>query len=178
VEFVGDLNGDGFDELAVGAYGAGKAFVLFGQGVDSRRISSCRGSTARRGFQVFDGGAQLGPIPSRRATWTADGAVSDLVIGAPECGTADAGAAYVIFGRVLRSGSAFDLSTLDGANGFKLTGVEPRTGRFSPVGHRGHQQRRHRTTYLIIVAAERQPTTDNQAGATLRSCSARPSGFA
>ena len=56
--------------------------------------------------------------------------IEDLIIGAPRAdpnGQAQAGSAYVVFGRELGSGAPFgaslELSSLDGTNGFRIDGV-------------------------------------------------------
>jgi hypothetical protein len=49
----------------------------------------------------------------------------DLIIGAPQVNANghDSGASYVVFGKASGFGANLNLSTLDGSNGFKLSGV-------------------------------------------------------
>ena len=49
----------------------------------------------------------------------------DLIIGAPgaDPGGDFSGSSYVVFGKAAGFASTFDLSSLDGANGFRLDGV-------------------------------------------------------
>lgn len=126
---AGDVNGDGFDDVVIGApesslnesY-AGAAFVVFGsdQGLPSPLdISSLDGSN---GFAI------LGVVPNSSAGTSVAGAgdingdgIDDLIIGVPF--TAN-GAAYVIFGSNQEWGATLDLSTVDAPNGFRIDGVE------------------------------------------------------
>ena len=92
----------------------------------SRRQRTASSSTARRlrdfsGFSVSDAGDVNG-----------DG-FGDLIIGAP-CADPNgsySGASYVVFGKAGGFAANLNLSTLDGSNGFKLSGVaaDDRSGR-------------------------------------------------
>jgi len=106
VSSAGDVNGDGYDDLVVGAplgddggSNAGEAYVIFGKaaGVNIDLSNLASGDTLfikgdapddRAGFSV-SGGADI----------NGDGA-HDIIVGAPysDIGGADAGAAYVIYG--------------------------------------------------------------------------------
>ena len=87
---------------------------------DTAPIQGFIGSTYDRSPTI----ATLGDI-------NADG-FDDIIIGnnAAEPGTTGAGAAYVLFGRAEGWGGTFDLTALDGSNGFRLTGASAfaRTG--------------------------------------------------
>ena len=145
VSSAGDVNGDGLADLIVGAPGAdvngdrsGASYVVFGAASGFGGAFSVSAIDGVNGFII--GGEQLfDQLYSNNAVSTAgdfngDG-LDDLIIGAtgaersPQEFGFDAGAAYVVFGRTGGS-SAVSLSALDGANGFKLVGVDPtdRTG--------------------------------------------------
>lgn len=139
VSLRGDVNGDGFDDLIVGAPGQnkyrasaeydGEAYVVFGRSSFSStptvQASTLNGSNgfvatglvgqqARTGFSVSSGGDVNG-----------DG-IDDFVIGAPGdgygYGSAN-GRAYVVFGKTnLASGGTIALESLSGSNGFVLNG--------------------------------------------------------
>ncbi len=133
VSSAGDLNGDGFGDLIVGAHGAdlggtnsGAAYVLFGASggfASTIELSTLDGTN---GFRL-DGAAAFdfaGVSVSSARDVNGDG-FDDLIIGAlrPDPGGTDSGAAYVLFGASGGFASTIDLSTLDGTNGFRLDGA-------------------------------------------------------
>ena len=133
VSNAGDINGDGFDDVIVGAVGAthngdrsGSSYVVFGKasGFDATlNLSSLDGNN---GFRL-DGVAYdfSGISVSDAGDVNGDG-FDDLIVGAPganiESGTTNYGATYVIFGKPAGFDATLDLSNLDGNNGFRLDG--------------------------------------------------------
>ncbi|MFC1688454.1 beta strand repeat-containing protein [Pseudomonadota bacterium] len=128
VSGAGDINGDGFDDLIIGApyTGNGSVYVVFGSDQAwnaTLAVSSLDGSN---GFQI-DGINQadsLGTSVSAAGDINGDG-TDDLIVGATLAGSegAYAGAAYVIFGNNQPWPVSFDLTTLDGNNGFAIVGL-------------------------------------------------------
>ena len=128
VSGAGDVNGDGVDDLIIGApyvnSTAGASYVVFGKpGIGnsgSIALSSLNGSN---GF-VLPGVAssESGCSISGAGDVNGDG-VADLIVGAPYANS-HAGASYVVFGKpgIGNSGS-IALSSLNGNNGFVLPGV-------------------------------------------------------
>jgi hypothetical protein len=114
VASAGDINGDGFDDLIVGAGGA-DGCVVFGQAsgfAANIQVSSLNGSD---GFKLGGAGwsvASAGDV-------NGDG-FADLIVGN---GSFSGGASYVVFGRASSFAATFSLSSLDGGNGFKLSGA-------------------------------------------------------
>ncbi|TQV79645.1 integrin alpha [Denitrobaculum tricleocarpae] len=132
VSAAGDVNGDGFDDLIVGAYsgddgglGAGEAYVVFGKasGFGSVDLSSL---VPADGFiiQGDAAGDSAGQSVSGAGDVNGDG-YDDLIVGAAygDDGDYNAGEAYVIFGKASGFGT-IDLTNLAPADGFSIQGDE------------------------------------------------------
>jgi hypothetical protein len=134
VSSAGDINGDGFADLIIGApssdslfpYVPGTSYVVFG-GTDvgtggSFDLSSLDGSN---GFVInsIAPGNQLGYSVSRAGDINSDG-IADLIIGAPGTSFLEGGnSTYVLFGNPnVGTGGSIDLLSLDSSNGFAIRG--------------------------------------------------------
>lgn len=136
VSSAGDLNGDGFDDLIIGAGSAsptetqnfaGESYVVFGKANGfsaSLNLASLNGNNGFviNGINQFDAS---GRSVSGAGDVNGDG-IDDLIIGARNAspnGRNYAGQSYVVFGRRSGFDAALNLSSLDGSNGFVLNGV-------------------------------------------------------
>lgn len=132
---IGDVNGDGFDDLAFGAgqfsevaFDAGAAYVIFGRGVRSF-VSPFDLDTldGTNGFRL-EGVAEddnAGVSVARAGDVNGDG-TDDFMIGAygTDFNGERSGSTYVVFGR---AGGGFpavvSLGAIDGSNGFRIDGA-------------------------------------------------------
>ncbi|MFN6538962.1 MAG: VCBS domain-containing protein [Nostoc sp. EkiNYC01] len=133
VSSAGDINGDGFDDLLIGAKRAdpngsdsGQSYVVFGKSTGfstALNLSTLNGSN---GFKIngIAAGDQLGVSVSSAGDVNGDG-FDDLIIGASfaDPNGLSSGQSYVVFGKSTGFSSTLDLSTLNGSNGFKINGI-------------------------------------------------------
>ena len=140
---AGDVNGDGFDDLFIGAdsadgqgnakIDAGETYVVFGKSnwSDSRTVN-LRELDGTNGFTLYgvDPGDRSGSSVSGAGDVNGDG-YDDLLIGAPRAAAIDnfrleAGESYLVFGKPNWTNTAsltLNLATLDGVQGITLLGV-------------------------------------------------------
>ena len=137
VSSAGDVNGDGFDDMIIGAplanqsdgyysYAGGASYVVFGKASGfgaSMDLSSLDGNN---GFRLDDevGNLFSGDLVSSAGDVNGDG-FDDLIIGSPnaDLNGLRSGFSYVVFGRASGFSAAINLSTLDGNDGLRLVGV-------------------------------------------------------
>ena len=133
---AGDINGDGIADVIIGTSSTdtdddediGASYVIFGsdQGfAESLDLDDLDGSN---GFVIsgIDAEDYAGISVSGAGDINGDG-FDDLIVGASGADPNDnenAGESYVVFGSDQGFDASFDLTTLDGSNGFVLNGVD------------------------------------------------------
>jgi hypothetical protein len=124
VAIAGDINGDGFADMIVGANDAGylgEAYVIFGRSSDFQADFSPSMLDGQNGFKLAaeEGLDETGISVSGAGDINGDG-FDDLIVGA--FGGVANGAAYVVFGKASGFAAELSLATLNGTNGFKMVG--------------------------------------------------------
>jgi Ca2+-binding RTX toxin-like protein len=136
VSTAGDVNGDGYDDILVGTWGAdgtgdsysGEAYVVFGSASEFPSSLDLETLDGTIGFRLDgeDAADYFGSSVSTAGDVNGDG-YDDILIGAygadPDSSAA-AGEAYVVFGSASEFPSSLDLETLDGTIGFRLDGED------------------------------------------------------
>jgi Ca2+-binding RTX toxin-like protein len=133
VSAAGDVNGDGIDDLIIGAFGAdpngnanaGTSYVVFGSPEAFPASFKPSGLDGTNGFAI-NGIAEddfSGIRVSSAGDFNGDG-IDDLIISTPFAETS-AGQSYLVFGSKEGFSASINLSSLDGINGFVLNGVNP-----------------------------------------------------
>lgn len=134
VSGAGDVNGDGFDDVIVGAsggdgtnnlkLGVGETYVIFGKSSGFAAAFDLRTLNGTNGFRIdgvdpFDGS---GFSVSSAGDINGDGC-DDVILANDSTFSSGAGKSYVVFGKPSGFAAALDLSTLNGTNGFRLDGL-------------------------------------------------------
>ncbi|MEL6796180.1 MAG: integrin alpha [Planctomycetota bacterium] len=184
VSSAGDVNADGVVDLLIGAAFAdiggqelvGRTYVVFG-----RDASATGGFPAAVELSSLDGtngyvinGISGGSFDGDRSGFSVSSAgdvnndgTADLLIGAVAAspnGEFEAGESYVIFGGALVGASGvLELSSLDGENGFVLSGIDAGDNSGFSVSSAGDVNA-DGVTDLLIGAREADPNGDSDAG--------------
>jgi hypothetical protein len=136
VASAGDIDGDGFADIIIGAphadpddvYNVGESYIVFGQAAGFSSSIDLASLDGMNGFRLE--GISLGGISGNSVASAGDvngDGFADFMIGAPFATPGDrydTGESYVVFGGAAGFGATFELATLDGANGFRIPGIE------------------------------------------------------
>ncbi len=143
VSSAGDINGDGLDDVVIGAAlaspnatFAGQSFVLFGRGdgfpdvIELASLSTASQDTPGLVINGFEAGGISGRSVSSAGDINGDG-IDDLVIGGnlADAGGTDSGQTHVLFGRSDGFPNVIELSSLGTATpdspGLVINGLDP-----------------------------------------------------
>lgn len=126
---TGDINGDGFDDMLIGAhnYGGtiGTVYVVYGKDSGwSNPMDLSALSAASTGFRLSDTSYSGTGLYMDIGDVNGDG-YDDMVIGSPYAtvsSTTQAGQVFVVFGKASGWSDTFDLNTVNGTTGFLVNG--------------------------------------------------------
>ncbi|WP_417466237.1 beta strand repeat-containing protein, partial [Kordiimonas sp.] len=139
VSSAGDINGDGYDDIIIGAYGAdpngsysGQSYIVFGSGDGFAASMNASSLDGTNGFTISGGASddRFATFASSAGDINGDG-YDDIVFGT------QVGKSYVVYGAEGGFDAALDLSSLDGTNGFVIVSVNADDGAGGPVSAAG-----------------------------------------
>ena len=136
VSEAGDVNGDGIDDVIIGAPGAdiddnfaaeGESYVVFGSERGFNKTLELLELDGSDGFVINGINSSFsGNSVSEAGDINGDG-IDDVIIGAANAdinGKIFAGESYVVFGSSDSFNASLKLSELDGGNGFAIEGID------------------------------------------------------
>ena len=133
VSSAGDIDGDGYDDIIIGASGAdsngasnnGATYVVFGKESGFSRVIELSELDGSDGFRINgeNTGDYSGHSVSSAGDFNGDG-YDDLIIGAPFADPNEtwSGSSYVVFGKESGFSRTIELSELDGSDSFRIDG--------------------------------------------------------
>jgi hypothetical protein len=133
VSGAGDVNGDGLDDLIIGAYNAdpngsysGQSYIVFGNANGFSADVELNNLNGNSGFKLNGGAAldRVGIAVSDASDVNGDG-LDDFIVSASSADPngPQSGQIYLVFGNRTGFPTTLELNNLDGSNGFKLNGI-------------------------------------------------------
>ena len=174
VDIGGDLNNDGRAEILVAAFSAdsnfptvqdnvGKVYVIFGS-TNPPASFAVETLSGLDGFKLIGQTANSGTgTPSTFAGDVNGDGLQDVLIGAADAGTGAAGAVYVVYGAVGGFSNEIFLGTLNGSDGYVLTGAAAGDAAGFDVAALGDLNSDGRSDF-ILSAPDADPAGLNRAG--------------
>ncbi|MEZ5441561.1 MAG: hypothetical protein R3F15_08760 [Lysobacterales bacterium] len=122
---AGDINGDGIDDLIVGAYshnvGSGAAYVVFGRRDGQPAVTSVADLDGSNGFKLESSTTNaVGTAVNGGGDFNGDG-LDDLIVGAAAAG--EVGRAFVVYGRSSGFPAVLALDQLGAGSGLVAEGI-------------------------------------------------------
>ncbi len=145
VASAGDVNGDGIDDVIIGADGAdsngadaGLSYVVFGRGSSAPPSLSLSALNGSDGFALKGEAAAdiSGRVVAAAGDVNNDG-FDDVIVAAPGAGAGDRGRAYVVFGHAGVFPATLALASLNGEAGFIIEGETAGDGIATAMGSAG-----------------------------------------
>jgi len=124
VSGAGDVNGDGIDDILIGAsFGSSPSYLVFGSEEPWDAVINLTALNGTNGFAIK--GVSSTSSVSRAGDVNGDG-IDDIILGAWAVNN-NAGQSYVVFGREKSQQwpAVINLADLNGRNGFALNGIHP-----------------------------------------------------
>ncbi|MDR9417225.1 MAG: FG-GAP repeat protein, partial [Gracilimonas sp.] len=127
----GDINGDGFEDIIIGAYEAdpngsssGKTYVIFGKSSGFSSSVELSGLNGTSGFSLNgEASSDQSGFAVSSGDINGDG-YDDVILGAigADPNGSNSGKTYIYFGKSIGFSSSVELSGLNGTSGFSLNG--------------------------------------------------------
>lgn len=180
---AGDINNDGIDDILLGAWmasqEAGETYVIYGRSDGFPAEIEVALLDGILGFQI--NGVNAGDAsgyPVNGAGDVNDDGIDDMIIGATWAdpgGRNKAGETYVVFGRTNFT-ALFQLSSLNGVNGFQLNGIDADDESGYSTAYAGDMNN-DGIADIIIGAPYAVPTSGKVAAGETYIVYGRPDGF-
>ncbi|MGK7913879.1 MAG: FG-GAP-like repeat-containing protein [Synechococcus sp.] len=131
VSNIGDVNGDGIDDIIINApvgsiqQNGGSSYVIFGSKGRFRPSVNVKQLNGRNGFLITGDRRGIKSV-SGAGDFNGDG-IEDLIVGAPNADSnneSKAGESYIVYGRCDGTFPTVDLASLSSREGFVIKGAE------------------------------------------------------
>jgi hypothetical protein len=123
---AGDINFDGISDFIIGsdAYSPGQSYVVFGNKLGFPYLLKLSDLNGQNGFMIISDNNDLygGGVVSHAGDINAD-SIDDIIITSACVGDCGMGIAYILYGNRNGFSSQFNLTNLNGQNGFIINGI-------------------------------------------------------